>query len=268
MTFFKSRQPDWYSTKAEWNDYWSAIRPFCEGKVIADIGCGNAELWTADTKHEYKFLHLLDIVLHLEANRNVSSLPKNKVSLWHAGPAIMRHINPEYYPHPTVALLKDVCQFLTYAEIRSLLFGLPDSVTTLIITTRHSQASVARLATDVPPRAVSWASTPFNFRFSLNKICGADPNMFLVSVTHDLNQWKAKQDSLGIWEPCPRCSSHAHIDSCIVTDMVEVMCMNCGFSFVDKGPNSHVLYQNDYQLARLYWNSKVRKIYTLTDDKS
>lgn len=264
MLFYKARYPAWYSSKEDWKPYWHELSHFCAGKVLADIGCGNAEIWTADLTPTYKFLHLLDIVLPLGAHSNVSKLPKDKVSLWHASAGILNHINNQVYQAPTVALLRDVCQFLTYSEIRALLFGLPKSITTLIITTKYGQAEPSSVK-NPPVRAISWASSPFNFRFAVNKLAGSPQNLFLFSVTHDLSKWIAAQDGPGIWEPCLQCGSTDHVDSCVVTNLVEVMCMNCGTSYSDKGTNVHVPYEMDAQNTRHFWNRQIRKTYRFTD---
>lgn len=255
-----TQQKYWCSSSNNFQSYWARIAHVCKDKIVADVGCGNAELWCGHSEVDtIKALFCLDLVEYPEW----LVLPfSKKVNFIRGSPSSLPHYQEELNIQPEVVLLNNVLPWLAYSEIKQLLLSIPDSVNTLVITTplNLNEAPVVSL----PPRRFFFEASPLNFSLGAASnlwVAKEDNGMYGMStiITHRLAKWKQQRFSnYRIFEPCSNCGNPNDPQVLEVGNRVELLCSNCLFetSFV---PISSDL--SPTQEAVVFWNAITLRMY-------
>lgn len=247
----------WESRSADLPFYWEVIKPYCTNEVVLDVGCGSGQLWLSmNSVAKFGTLYAIDVINYNSWPAvRISNIQKRSFFIWYGTPVAVRELHSSL-PMPTVALVKNVLYWSTYAEIRHLLFSLPDTIKQVVFTEAAKDDSAP--VTQSPPRNFNPLHFPLSFTFSEREYWqDSEDKVWLTSILPDLQAWRKIQATQVLWEPCPQCYRTIEPNYTRFETVYEIMCMSCGFAVrLDCGLNP------DATVIRNAWNAKIRMGYT------
>lgn len=263
----------WTSTATDLPAYSEVIKNIIRDQVVLDVGSGNGAIWTYLKPAALRALYLVEALpdLHSASRERWAARSNHRVYTFNGTVAQCATKLPE---PPTVALFRNVWEFLDFRDLQYTLFSLPPSIETVVVTsyaelpTLESSYVVRQALPEISPiRRIALLGKPYYASLSHTHVWLQNAVVQNTQVLRNFQSWRHQFAASVFTEPCPDCGKNSP-DFVSHAMNIEVAC-SCGYGFriEDEKTLSALNHgKGDWSTKiRECWNKAVRLLYTQAD---